>query len=379
MDYISRYIESSVKQDLTKKMVFISGPRQSGKTTLAKNILNELHPGLATQRYMNWDALEDRENIIRERFPAGEGMLVLDEIHKYSLWRQVVKGLYDKRKAELQILVTGSGRLDYYRHGGDSLQGRYHAYRLHPLSLREISTQGDYRLTDLLEFSGFPEPLTIRSRREMRRWSKEYRSRLVRDELNSLETVKDISLIEHLSYRLPELVGSPLSINALRQDLQVSHESVARWLRMLENIYMIFRIYPFGAPRIRAVRKEAKHYHLDWTVVEEESYRFENLVACHLLKWCHFRQDYEGLDTDLRYFRDIDRREVDFVLIEQGKPILFLECKQKHKKINPALKYLKQKFPDVETRQIALHGDEDYINKDGIHICPAETFLLRSI
>jgi len=379
MKYFNRYLEPFVREDLNKKMVFISGPRQSGKTTLAKNILNELHPGLAARRYLNWDASEDRENIIREQFPAGAGMLVLDEIHKYSRWRQVVKGLYDKRKGELQILVTGSGRLEYYRHGGDSLQGRYHAYRLHPFSLKEIMNQGDYGLTDLLKYSGFPEPLMMKSDREMRRWSKEYRSRLVIDDLNSLETVKDISLIEHLSYRLPELVGSPLSINALRQDLQVSHESVSRWLNMLENIYMIFRIYPFGAPKIRAVKKEAKHYHLDWTVIEEESYRFENLVACHLLKWCHYCQDYEGLDTELRYFRDVDRREVDFILVEQRKPVLFLECKLKHKKINPALKYLKQKFPDVETIQIALQGDEDYINKDGIHVCPAETFLLRLI
>ncbi len=376
MRYINRYLESCVKEDLAKKMVFVSGPRQSGKTTMAQKLLTDLNPDFLKERYMNWDTVEDRENVIRERFPAGGGLLVLDEIHKYTRWRQVIKGLYDKRKDELQILVTGSGKLDFYRHGGDSLQGRYHLYRLHPFSFKEINNQSNTSLIDLLNYGGFPEPLINASDRESRRWSKEYRSRVINEDLNSLEKVKDVALLEHLALRLPELVGSPLSINALRQDLQVSHQSVARWLEMFENLFMIFRIYPFGAPKIRAVKKEAKHYHLDWSVVEEESYRFENLVACHLQKWCHIRQDYEGLDTELRYFRDIDRREVDFVILENKKPIYFIECKLKNKNINPALRYLKRRFPDTDTKQIALHGEEDYINKDGIHICPASLFLL---
>jgi predicted AAA+ superfamily ATPase len=313
---------------------------------MALEMLKELHPDFPKERYMNWDAVKDRENIIRERFPADEGLLVLDEIHKYSRRRQVLKGLYDKRKQELQILVTGSGRLDFYRHGGDSLQGRYHSYRLHPFSFKELSNESNFSLENLMLYSGFPEPLLSASVRESRRWSREYRSRVVNEDLNSLERVKDIAILEHLALRLPELVGSPLSLNALRRDLQVSHQSVSRWLNMLENIFMIFRIYPFGAPKIRAVKKEAKHYHFDWTVVEEESYRFENLVACHLHNWCHFRQNYEGLDTELRYFRDIDRR---------------------------------RHFPDTDASQIMLHGEEDYVNRDGIRVFPASTFLLGLI
>ena len=375
MDYIKRYLESSITADLKKKMVFVSGTRQSGKTTMAKRLLQEKYPDSPAHRYMNWDAAEDRENIIRERFPADAGMLILDEIHKYTRWRQVLKGLYDKRKVELQILVTGSGRLDFYRHGGDSLQGRYHSYRLHPFSFREIKDQTDISLIDLFNYSGFPEPLIDASGRDSRRWSREYRSRIINDDLSSLEKVKDVALLEHLAIRLPDLVGSPLSINSIRQDLQVSHQSVSRWLDMLENLFMIFRVYPFGSPKIRAVKKEAKHYHFDWTVLEEESYRFENMVACHLLKWCHFRQDYHGLDTDLRYFRDIDRREVDFVVIEKRKPIYFVECKLKNKDINPALRYLKLRFPETEAKQIALHGEDDYINKDRIHVCSASKFL----
>ena len=134
MRYIKRYIESYLEKDLKKKMVFISDPRQCGKTTLAISILQNAEPR-QVNTYLNWDSGIDRENIMKEQFPAGSGLLVLDEIHKYSRWRQVVKGLYDKRNHELNILVTGSGRLEHYKHGGDSLQGRYFSYRLHPFSI----------------------------------------------------------------------------------------------------------------------------------------------------------------------------------------------------------------------------------------------------
>jgi uncharacterized protein len=144
-----------------------------------------------------------------------------------------------------------------------------------------------------------------------------------------------------MALRLPDLVGSPLSINALREDLHVSHPSVSRWINILENLYMIFRVYPFGAPKIRAVKKEAKHYHLDWAVVADPGARFENLMACHLLKWVYFLQDSEGRDMELRYFRDIDRREVDSVIMDKNKPVHFIECKrspEKHPTLS--LKYL---------------------------------------
>lgn len=195
MAHLNRYLEEHVKADLTKKMVFISGPRQSGKTTLAKKMLKD--ENLDESRYLNWDAAIDRENIIREQFPAGAGLLVLDEIHKYSRWRQVVKGLYDKRKEEVRILVSGIGRLDYYWHGGDSLQGRYHLYRLYPFSFKEISSIGQYKLMDLFTYGGFPEPFLLASERESRRWSKEYRSRVIQEGLNSLENVKDLALLEN--------------------------------------------------------------------------------------------------------------------------------------------------------------------------------------
>lgn len=374
VDYIPRYVEHPVSDDIKRKMVFIGGPRQTGKTTFAKHLCERWGFDVR-KRYLNWDAPEDRENILRERFPAGSGLLILDEIHKCSKWRQVVKGLFDKRGNELQILVTGSARLDYYRRGGDSLQGRYHFYRLLPFSCAELDAPTISTVRDLLVYGGFPEPFLLQSEKESRRWSREYRSRVIQGDLSDLENVQDVSIIENMVIRLPDLVGSPLSLNSLREDLQVSHQSISRWMEMLENLYMVFRIYPFGAPRIRAVKKESKHYHLDWTVVSDMGSRFENLVACHLLKWVFFLQDTEGRNAELRYFRDVDKREVDFVIMEDNTPVHFIECKSSGKAQSPSLRYLKVRFPSVPATQVTLDKDVDLETKEGIHICSANLFL----
>ncbi len=375
---VSRYLENPVCEDLQKKMVFISGPRQSGKTTLGKSLLPQF-PSELSENYLNWDSGNDRNKILKEQFPSGKGLLILDEIHKYGRWRQTVKGLFDKRKEDLKILVTGSGRLDYYSHGGDSLQGRYHMYRLHPFSLAELEGDPNENLTKLMRFSGFPEPFLEATDRAVRRWSREYHRRVIDEDLNSLENVKDVSIISLLVSRLPALCGSPLSLNSLSTALQVSHNSIKRWLCMLENIYLIFRLYPFGAPAVKAVKKEAKHYHFDWTMIDDEGIRFENLAACHLLKWVHFQQDYDGWDYELRYFRDIDRREVDFVITLDGKPVRFIECKMRYRETNRSLIYLKRKFPEVEAVQLNYYGEDDFIDKNGVLILPAVQYLKRLV
>lgn len=374
MTTLTRYLENKVQQDLERKMVLLAGPRQCGKTTLGQKLLgtgSPENPG----RYLNWDSLDDRELILQERFPAGSGLIVLDEIHKYSRWRQVVKGLFDKRKGEIQILVTGSAKLDHYRQGGDSLQGRYHFHRLYPLSFAEIGGTTTDDLDDLIALGGFPEPFLSGSEKEARRWSKDYRTRLVIEDLQDLEQVKDIALVQKMVLRLPDLVASPLSINALREDLQVAHQTVARWLTILENLYMIFRIYPFGGPSIKAVKKEAKHYHLDWTVVADPGARLENLVACHLLKWCHFLEDSEGRSMELRFYRDTVGREVDFVVMEDDQPIIFIECKTSQGQSHRGLSYLKGKFPDIPAVLIDTRTDTDTIGKDGIRFVNVADFL----
>lgn len=372
---IERYVTPFIKKDLTRKMVFLSGARQTGKTTLGKMLLGKNN----INRYLNWDSTEDRENILKNKIPSGIGLIIFDEIHKYRQWRQMIKGLFDTRKEEIQILVTGSAKLDYYRYGGDSLQGRYHFYRLHPFSVAELKINTLKKMLELLEFGGFPEPYLLKDKTETKRWGREFRTRIIKEDLRDLEHVTELGLMEKLSLRLPELVGSPLSINSLREDLQVSHKTIARWLEILEKLYFIFRVYPFGAPRIRAVKKEAKHYHTDWTQVAEESFRFENFIACHLLKWCNFLEDTEGRNMELRFFRDIDRREVDFVLMEDNKPVEFIECKLKDKESGTGLKYLHERFAKVSAVQISLYSEDDYTDKNGIRHCTAVTYLNRFV
>ncbi len=358
-------------------MVFLAGPRQCGKTTLAKSLFTSAER--EKTHYFNWDASADREKILRSHFPTEGGLLVLDEIHKYSRWRNLLKGLFDKRGKEFSILVSGSAKLDFYRRGGDSLQGRYYLLRLHPLTWKEISDQNGGDFGDLLQFGGFPEPFFSKSEAEARIWSRDYRTRIVREELRELENVSEIGLVEHLALRLPELVGNPLSINSLREDLGVSHPTVSRWITILERLYAIFRVYPFGSDRIRAVKKEAKHYHFDWNQILEPGARFENLIACHLLKWCHFQEDTEGWEMELRYFRDVDKREVDFVILRNRKPIAFIEAKVSDTNLAPGLRYLHDKFPSVPAIQVmGTQGIDDKTLK-GIRIVSAEKYLLELV
>ncbi|MEE8410582.1 MAG: DUF4143 domain-containing protein [Myxococcota bacterium] len=201
---------------------------------------------------------------------------------------------------------------------------------------------------------------------------------MIQDEVTSLERVSDLGQLELLMLRLPELVGSPLSINAVRQDLQVSHKTVARWVDIFERLYAVFRLSPFGAPRIRAVKREKKHYHWDWSIIRDEAARFENMAASHLLKWVHFEQDSKGRDLELRYFRDVDRREVDFVITEGRSPILVVECKLGDEPVGPALRYFRARFPDAEAWQVSLRGRRDVVS-NGIRVSNALMFFERLV
>jgi predicted AAA+ superfamily ATPase len=369
-----RYLEDAVSEDLADKMVFLGGPRQCGKTTLSKRLLSQ-RGRLGSDFYLNWDVEADRQVIMNGQLPSSPGLVVFDEIHKYLRWRNLIKGIFDKNNESYQFLVTGSARLDLYRRGGDSLQGRYHYHRLHPLSFSEIGGSSPGDLESLMTLGGFPEPFYSGSELKAKRWSKEFRTRLIREDLPQLERVSELALVERLAAHLPRLVGSPLSLNSLREDLGVSQPTVARWVEILERLYSVFRIYPFGAPMLRAVKKEAKHYHFDWTLVTEPGLRFENLVACHLLKWIHWMEDTQAEDIQLRYFRDRDKREVDFVIVQNGLPVRFIECKSAQKGTSGSLRYIKQRFPDVDCVQVCLEQGRDVRTAEGIRSVPAHIFL----
>ena len=357
-----RYLSDQIKKDLSNKMVFLGGPRQVGKTTLSLSLFSK-------DSYLNWDFIEDRERILKYQLPS-EKTWIFDEIHKYKKWRNYLKGLYDKNKKQ-QILVTGSARLDLYRYGGDSLQGRYHFLRLHPFSFDELQSTSFADFESLFELGGFPEPFLKGEKVEAIRWSKEYRTRILRDDISSVENIHDLGSAELVLMRLPELVGSPLSINSISEDVQTSFKTVKKWLEIYERFYAIYRLSPFGSTKIKAVKKEQKHYHYDWTLVKDPGFRFENMIGNHLLKQVHFLEDTQGREIELRYFKDNEQREVDFVVIEDKKPILFIECKLSDTSVSPHLKFLKKKFPDVKSYQLTYHSKKDFLSQDGIRVCDA--------
>ena len=261
-------------------MVFLGGPRQVGKTTLAQKLIKNYHDGHPA--YMNWDSDEDRKRVKERIWPKAEKLIVLDEIHKFKSWRNFVKGLYDTLKNTHSFLITGSARLDHFRKGGDSLLGRYHYYRLHPYSFPEL---GMKNLKDLFTFGGFPEALTEKNERELRRWHRTRMTRLVRIDLRDLENVTDLDKVELLAEELPRRVGSPLSVKSLAEDLEVDPKTAKRWIEILDSLYYCFQIAPFGSPKIRAVKKEQKLYLWDWSQIEDEGIRFENMMASQLLKF----------------------------------------------------------------------------------------------
>ncbi len=355
----ARYLIDSIEADLADRMVFIGGPRQVGKTTLALSLLgggrDESSPA-----YLNWDALADREEILAERLPSGQGRVIFDEIHKYVRWRNLMKGLYDKNRSSISFIVTGSARLDYYRKGGDSLQGRYHYYRLHPFSVMEWGRAADDALVEqLLRFGGFPEPFLRSETRFHRRWLREQSARVIYEDLRDLENVREASMLDLLLSHLPACVGSPLSINRLSRLLQVAHESIQRWIAIFERLYLCYRIAPFGAKKIRAVRKEKKLYFWDWTRVQVDGARFENMVAGHLLKYCHFVEDTQGHEMELRFIRDTDKREVDFVVLRDGRAEFAVECKSGERRVSPACRYFRERTDIPKFYQVHL-GRKDF-------------------
>lgn len=382
-----RYLTNCVYEDLKEKMVFIGGARQVGKTTFAVNIIGEKFNKYA---YFNWDNRSDRKVIRQAIWPGDTPIIILDEIHKLKSWKSWIKGEYDKLKDRYKFLITGSARLDIYRRGGDSLQGRYHYYRMHPFSLGEaLNKKSQIRLYEeihwddkdfkpefeaLFEFGGFPEPLLKANRKFLRRWHNEKIERMFREDITDIGQVRDLGRMKLLSDMLPERVGSLLSVNALREDLEVSHRAVSNWLNILQAFYYHFRIYPYSRTEIRSIKKEPKLYLWDWSEVEDPAARFENMIAAHLMKFCHYLYDTEGYRMELFFLRNVDKKEVDFLVTVDKKPWFAVEAKLSEKNITKPLLYYKDKLKIPFAYQVMKEpGVHQYTQ--AIHIVSADRFL----
>lgn len=360
-------------------MAFVAGPRQVGKTTLVRHLLERAEQ---SDNYFNWDVESHRRAILRapEAFwtipNSGRPRIALDEIHKYPRWKRFLKGLYDATGARAEILVTGSGRLDVYQRGGDSLLGRYGLYRLHPFTLGEALASGRApvleprelwrrvqeeappagaadALARLERFTGFPEPLFADSESRLRRWRRGRHHLVIREDLRDLTRIRDIGLVEALAALLPERVGSPLSLNALSEDLGVAFGSVRTWVEALARLYYLFELRPYAGRLARTLRREAKVYLFDFSEIPEPGARFENLVALHLLKLRDAWNDWGLGDYELHYVRDKEKREVDFLLTESRRPYLLLETKLSAREVSPSLLYFRERLKPAYCVQLS--------------------------
>ena len=368
-----RYLAPWITEDIKKKMVFIGGPRQCGKTTLAQSLMRDFSNSV----YLNWDDEKQKKLILNRRWSSENKLIILDELHKFKRWKSWIKGVYDTEKTEHSILITGSARLDVYRKGGDSLLGRYFYWRLHPFTLSEkpedITLEETFKR--LMQVGGFPEPFLAGNEKNARRWRRDRLDRIVQDDIRDLENIRDIRTLELLVDLLKTRVGSLVVIKNLAEDLQVSQPTVKHWLEVLERMYYIFLVYPHSDNLPRAILKPPKVYFYDNADVEgDEGARFENLVATHLLKSIHFLEDRDGYRYQLRYLRDKEGREVDFVLLRDKKICELIEVKWSDTDISPSLKYYQKKLNPPQATQIVGLTTETY-DKDNIRVLPAISSL----
>jgi len=355
-----RYITPHILDDLKRKMVFVGGPRQVGKTTLAKAILTSSYPD---GRYLNWDFDEDRQDILKKRWSTDNPLLIFDELHKFPKWKGWIKGIYDVSHDLHSFLITGSARLDVYRRGGDSLLGRYHYWRLHPFTLDEIpkGISPKDAFERLMTLGGFPEPFLEGDERTARRWRRERFDRVLREDVRDLEPVRDIQLLSIFLDLLRHRVGGLVVLSNLAGDLEISPKTAKAWLQTLERMYLVFSVRPYTKSLPRAVRKPPKVYFFDnGDVLGDEGARFENLVATSLLKRLHYLEDSQGYKYELRYIRDKEGREVDFAIVKEGKLEELIEVKYSDDSIARSLSYYANRLNPKKAVQIVSEIKRPY-------------------
>ena len=350
---MNRFIQERVRADLDRKMVFITGPRQVGKTCMAKNIAALYQ----SPQYLNYDNLQDQKIIHEQSWSMKADLLILDEIHKMRDWKQFLKGVYDGRHEQQAILVTGSARLDTFRQSGESLAGRYFHYRLHPFSVRELAgvLKPEEALERLVRLGGFPEPFLSDSETDAERWRRQYYTDLIREDILEFGRLHEIRVMRFLLEMLRERVGSPLSYASLAGDLKVAPNTIRRYIDMLESLYIVFMVYPFHRNIARAIQKEPKLYFYDTGLVATEAMRLENTVAVCLKKHVDFLADTGGQDTELCYLRTKEKKEIDFVLAENRSLRTLIEVKTADSMPAPVLFYFHKRLDAVKAVQLVQH------------------------
>jgi predicted AAA+ superfamily ATPase len=361
-----RYLQKYIEKDLKHKMVILGGPRQVGKTTLAKNLLSKAQSGV----YFNYDSPEHQKAIFNQEWKKSDKLIIFDEIHKYYSWKNFTKGLFDLQKDQHQFLITGSARMDTYKKGGDSMLGRYHYWRLHPFTLDEIpeGIGKEEAFKRLMTLGGFPEPFLVNDLEQARRWRKERYDRIIREDIQDLERINALRDMQNLAFLLQERVSGTIAYSNLARDLKVAPDTVKNWIEIFERMYLCFSIIPYSTKLTRALQKPKKIYFFDnGDVRGDEGQRFENLVASHLLKKLHFLEDKTGYRYELRYIRDREKREVDFVILKEGKVQELIEAKWSETAISKHLKYFQKKIQAPKVTQIVGKLKRGF-DKDGVEV-----------
>jgi predicted AAA+ superfamily ATPase len=375
-NYIPRTLEGYAFDDtlVGRHMVFLAGPRQVGKTTLAKQWLKKKQcPAL----YFNWDDITTRQIYLSDsRFfesPARslgirDPWIVFDEIHKRNRWRDILKGAYDLFGEEFRFLITGSARLDLFRRSGDSLLGRYNLFHMMPLSLCEVAherretcflEETDYEklcqvfekeisrplgpeieesYEGLFQYGPFPEPFLKQNNRFCRKWHQDYISLIVREDLRDISRVMELDKVENLLFLMPSRIMAPVSMPNLARELEVAHTTIKGWLEQLKRLYILFPVSPWTIRISRSLKKEKKWYFLDWYYAPDGAARVENMVATYLYRTCLAMTDMGYGNYRLHYIRTLDKKEIDFLVVRDNFPVLAVEVKSSETVVSKALK-----------------------------------------
>lgn len=376
-----------------RQMALVSGPRQVGKTTVCR---------LLSDHYLNWDNSDDRRRILRGPAALAEALqldhlrekppvAVLDELHKYSKWKALLKGFFDTYGDQVRLVVTGSSQLDVFRRGSDSLMGRYLLYRMHPWSVgeslrtdlpqQEVRQPAEIASAEwdaLWEHGGFPEPFLRRDSRFTRRWRSLRQEQLSREDLREVAQVADLGTMETLMQLLAERSAQQLVYSNLARETQVSVDTVKRWVDLLARLHYGFMVRPWFRNVAKALRKEPKWFQRDWTGLADDGARAETLVACHLLKAVEGWTDLGFGEFELRYLRDKQKREVDFLVVKDRRPWFLVEVKVSDTGLSPALAHFQAQTKAAHAFQVVFNLPYQKADSFRIHrplVVPAKTFL----
>lgn len=387
----TRILEDHLKSN--RQMAFVSGPRQVGKTTVSMDL---------SEFYYDWDNVNHREvmlagpkSIARECgldvLTGKKPIISFDEVHKYSKWKDLLKGFFDTYGREVRTIVTGSSRLDVYRKGGDSLMGRYFLYRMHPLGVSELVGihNWDELLRDpapiakedfdaLWNYGGFPEPFARRDDRFHRRWKRLRSQQLFKEDVRELTRIQELSQLEMLGKLLGARSGEPIRYSGLARNIRINDKTARNWVANLVSFHYGFLVMPWYRNLSRSLRKEPKWYLRDWSDVRDAGKRAETFVACHLLKAVEGWTDLGLGNFELRYIRDKDKREVDFVVIRDEEPWFLIEVKRSSRSLSPQLEYFQKSIRCRHAFQVVTaldYVDADCFERNEPVVVPARTFL----